>query len=180
QPSRRSLLAGAALFTAGTAMAQDQTAPWPVEANKGAPILGPRNPPLETENPDALQPPDTDRGGMPNLKFSFAAEHVKMRDGGWAREVSQRELAIHTTIAGVNMGLAAGGVRELHWHKEAEWSFMLAGTARITAVDTDGHNFVSDVGPGDLWYFPEGIPHSIQGLAPDGAEFVLAFTSGAF
>jgi oxalate decarboxylase len=179
QPSRRSLLAGAALVTAGTAMAQDK-APQPVEGNKGAPILGPRNPPIEAQNPDAVQPLPTDRGGVPNLKFSFAQAHVKIREGGWSREVTQRELPIATTIAGVNMRLAAGGVRELHWHKEAEWSFMLAGTARITAVDTDGHNFVADVGPGDLWYFPEGIPHSIQGLQPDGAEFVLAFTSGSF
>jgi oxalate decarboxylase len=180
QPSRRALLAGAAMLTAGTAMAQDKSAPMPVEGSRGAPILGPRNPPREAQNPDGLQPPPTDRGALPNLKFSFADAHVKMREGGWSREVTQREMPIATTIAGVNMRLTAGGIRELHWHKEAEWSFMLAGQARITAVDTDGHNFVADVGPGDLWYFPEGIPHSIQGLQPDGAEFVLAFTSGAF
>lgn len=57
---------------------------------------------------------------------------------------------------------------------------MLAGKARITAVDNDGHNFTDDVEPGDLWYFPSGIPHSIQGLPPDGAEFVLAFPDGGF
>ena len=78
------------------------------------------------------------------------------------------------------MRLNSGGVRELHWHKAAEWSFMLAGKARITAVDNDGHNFTDDVEPGDLWYFPSGIPHSIQGLPPDGAEFVLAFPDGGF
>ena len=78
------------------------------------------------------------------------------------------------------MRLEPGGVRELHWHKEAEWSFMLAGKARITAVDNDGHNFVADVEAGDLWYFPSGIPHSIQGLEPEGAEFVLAFPNGSF
>jgi oxalate decarboxylase len=33
---------------------------------------------------------------------------------------------------------------------------------------------------GDLWYFPSGIPHSIQGLPPDGCEFLLAFPSGKF
>ena len=43
------------------------------------------------------------------------------------------------------MRLMAGGARGLHWHKEAEWAFMLAGQARITAVDGDGHNFVADV-----------------------------------
>ena len=83
-------------------------------------------------------------------------------------------------MAGVNMRLNPGGVRELHWHKQAEWSFMLAGQARITSVDNDGHNFVSDVSAGDLWYFPAGIPHSIQGLAPDGCEFLLVFDEGGF
>jgi hypothetical protein len=50
---------------------------------------------------------------MPNLRFSFADAHVKMRDGGWAREVTRRELPVASAIAGVNMRLTAGGVREL-------------------------------------------------------------------
>ena len=78
------------------------------------------------------------------------------------------------------MRLKSGGLRELHWHKQAEWSFMLAGNARITAVDNDGLNFVADVGPGDLWYFPGGIPHSIQGLPDEGCEFLVAFPDGEF
>src|SRR5215467_8627468 len=57
---------------------------------------------------------------------------------------------------------------------------MLYGKARITGVDANGRNFVDDVGVGDLWYFPSGIPHSIQGLEPDGAEFLLVFDDGSF
>jgi oxalate decarboxylase len=77
------------------------------------------------------------------------------------------------------MRLTPGGVREMHWHKQAEWSYMLNGRARITAVDQDGRNFVDDVGEGDLWYFPAGIPHSIQGLE-QGCEFLLVFDDGSF
>jgi oxalate decarboxylase len=33
---------------------------------------------------------------------------------------------------------------------------------------------------GDLWIFPGGIPHSIQGLGPDGCEFLLVFDDGNF
>ncbi len=55
---------------------------------------------------------------------------------------------------------------------------MLLGRARITAVDQDGRNFIADVGPGDLWYFPAGIPHSIQGL--EHCEFLLVFDDGNF
>jgi oxalate decarboxylase len=179
QPTRRTLIAAAAAVAAGAASAQNR-APQPVEGNKGAPVLGPRNPERETENSDLVQPPATDNGSVPNLRFAFSDTHVKIREGGWSREVTQRELPVATTIAGVNMRLTAGGVRELHWHKEAEWSFMIAGNARITAADNDGHNFVADVAAGDLWYFPPGIPHSIQGLQPDGCEFLLAFPSGSF
>src|ERR1700732_4087269 len=71
---------------------------------------------------------------------------------------------VSKNIAGVNMRLNRGGVRELHWHKAAEWAYLLYGNARITAVDAQGRNFIDDVGVGDLWYFPSGIPHSIQGL----------------
>jgi oxalate decarboxylase len=78
------------------------------------------------------------------------------------------------------MRLTPGGIRELHWHDAGEWALMLNGTARITAVDNDGKGFVSDVGPQDLWYFPTGVPHSIQGLGPNGCEFLLVFDDGKF
>jgi oxalate decarboxylase len=57
---------------------------------------------------------------------------------------------------------------------------MLYGTARITAIDADGKSFVADVKKNDLWFFPSGVPHSIQGLNPDGCEFLLVFDDGDF
>ncbi|HEX4276023.1 MAG TPA: cupin domain-containing protein [Bryobacteraceae bacterium] len=154
--------------------------PEPIESTKGGTDIGPRDQVRDTENPDILKPPSTDRGLVPNLRFSFADAHMNLQDGGWSREVTQRELTIATEMAGVNMRLKTGGVRELHWHKQAEWSIMLAGDARITAVDNNGKSFIADVQAGDLWYFPAGIPHSIQGLGPDGCEFLLAFPDGSF
>jgi len=68
----------------------------------------------------------------------------------------------------------------LHWHTAAEWAFMLYGSARITCIDPEGKSFVADVKEGDLWYFPTGIPHSIQGLPSDGAEFLLVCDDGNF
>jgi oxalate decarboxylase len=153
--------------------------PQPIRGDRGATILGPRNVPLERENPDLLASPSTDAGTIPNLKFSFAAARNRITLGGWGREVTARELPVATALAGVNMRLKPGGIRELHWHKEAEWAYMLAGRARITAVDAQGRNFIDDVGVGDLWNFPAGIPHSIQGLE-EGCEFLLVFDDGNF
>jgi oxalate decarboxylase len=153
--------------------------PQPIRNGKGATDPGPRNVPRDRENPDLLTPPETDSGTVPNLRFSFGDSHNRLESGGWAREVTRRELPVATELAGVNMRLAPGGVREMHWHKQAEWGYMLAGDARITAVDAEGRNFVDDLGVGDIWYFPPGIPHSIQGLS-DGCEFLLVFDDGDF
>src|SRR5947199_61286 len=130
--------------------------------------------------PDRVRPPATDHGTLPTLRWSFADSHVKMREGGWSRQTTVRELPASTDLALVNMRLKAGGVRELHWHKAAEWAFMLKGRARITAIDPDGRAFQDDVGEGDLWNFPSGIPHSVQGLEGDGCEFLLVFDDGHF
>jgi oxalate decarboxylase len=184
--SRRAVMTVAAggLLTTAAAAANAQTAgeavPQPQRPGHGGTDLGPRNVVLDRQNPDILVPPSTDHGTLPNLRFSFSDAHMRLETGGWTRQVTVRELGVSKDIAGVNMRLNAGGVRELHWHKAAEWAFMLYGTARITAIDAEGRNFVDDVGVGDLWFFPAGIPHSIQGLGPDGCEFLLVFDDGDF
>ncbi|MGH7155497.1 MAG: cupin domain-containing protein, partial [Acetobacteraceae bacterium] len=69
-------------------------------------------------------------------------------------------------------------MRELHWHLAAEWGFMSYGHCRVTVMDPTGRAYVADVRAGDLWYFPVGFPHSLQGLEPDGCEFLLALDDG--
>jgi oxalate decarboxylase len=181
--SRRQLLAGGAATAAAAGAARiagaGGAAPEPIRGADGGTILAPRNEPLERENPDALAPPASDAGDLPNLKFSFADAHTRLTDGGWARQVTVSELPIATALAGVDMRLQPGAIRELHWHKQSEWSLMLAGGAQITAMDDQGRNFIANVGEGDLWFFPEGFPHSIQAL-DKGCEFLLVFDSGNF
>ena len=183
--SRRNVLTAAAAGTLATAVTAagaqaGETMTQPRRPGAGGTNPGPKNPVRASQNPDLLSPPATDHGVLPNLRFSFDDAHMRLASGGWTRQVTVRELGIAKNVAGVNMRLNAGGVRELHWHKAAEWAYMLYGAARITAIDAQGRNFVDDVGVGDLWYFPSGIPHSIQGLGPDGAEFLLVFDDGEF
>ncbi|MDI7865038.1 cupin domain-containing protein [Rhizobiaceae bacterium n13] len=151
----------------------------PIRATRGADDPGPRNLALDLQNPDILIPPNTDNGSLPNLKFPFALAHNRLEDGGWAREVTVREFPASKSMAGVNMRLGPGVVRELHWHKEAEWAYILQGTARLTVVDTDGNVSIQDLVPGDVWLVPTGIPHAIQGMA-EGTEFLLVFDDGNF
>src|SRR5438477_4193166 len=107
---------------------------------------GPKNTALDRENPNSVWAPETDSGTVPPFKYSFSLARKRLESGGWTRQVTARELPISKDIAGVEMRLTAGGVRELHWHVEAEWAIMLYGNARITAVDHEARSFVSDVG----------------------------------
>jgi oxalate decarboxylase len=141
---------------------------------------GPKNKALDAMDPDSVFPPGTDEGGQPPFKYPFSFSRKRIEEGGWTRQVTVRDLAISKKVAGVEMRLIKGGVRELHWHVSAEWAYMAYGSARITAVDQHGHAFVDDVSAGDLWLFPGGIPHSIQGLEPDGCQFLLVFDDGNF
>ena len=115
---------------------------------------------------------------MPLSWASFNNAPRRIQNGGWARQVTQDDFAVADTISGVNMRLTAGGIREMHWHQFAEWAYMTYGTCRITILDELGRPYVADVKEGDLWYFPAGLPHSLQGLGPDGCEFVICFDEG--
>jgi oxalate decarboxylase len=139
---------------------------------------GPQNPILAGQFPSFQDPPPTDVNGMDLFWASFNNAHKRIQDGGWAREVTQADFAISEAVSGVNMRLSAGGVRELHWHQQAEWAVMVDGKCRISVLDGDGRPAIRDVKQGDLWYFPPGLPHSLQGLGPTGAEFVLVFDNG--
>ena len=57
---------------------------------------------------------------------------------------------------------------------QAEWGYVYAGSVRIAAVDENGANQVDDLVVGDIWYFPKGQAHTIQGEFKDmGTRWTL-------
>jgi oxalate decarboxylase len=183
-PHRRQFLElGSATLAAGALGAYGQTRQEVETAehdHSSSLPIGKDNAAIYDQNPDSVMPPATDHGSLPSFKYPFELAHKRIQPGGWTRQVTVADLHISTSIAGVQMRLVAGGIRELHWHSAAEWAIMLFGNARITCIDPDGKSFVDDVKEGDIWNFPAGYPHSIQGLEPDGCEFLLVFDDGSF
>jgi oxalate decarboxylase len=162
----------------GLAQSREQVANG--EGNHSASNPGPKNKALQRMNPDSYLPPATDRGVIEPIWYSFDLVHRRIQDGGWTSQVTSKEFPSSQDIAGVTMRLTAGSYRELHWHSANEWAYMLYGNARVTVFEPNGKIFIGDVSEGDLWFFPTAHPHSIQGLGPDGCEFLLAFDQGNF
>jgi oxalate decarboxylase/phosphoglucose isomerase-like protein (cupin superfamily) len=62
---------------------------------------------------------------------------MRLEEGGWARETTVRELPTSKELAGVNMRLGPGVYRELHWHNESEWAYIIKvcfGTGTIELI----------------------------------------------
>ncbi|KAI4848954.1 oxalate decarboxylase, secreted [Aureobasidium sp. EXF-8845] len=142
---------------------------------------GPRNVLLEKQNPDLYIPPGTDAGDVANAKWPLGLSHNRhgKNGAGWARQQNVDLLPVAKNMAGVDMHLEPYAYRELHWHQANEWSYIMNGSVRINAVNEAGETFTDDLSAGDVWFFPAGIPHSIQ-AGPTGVEFLLVFDEGSF
>jgi oxalate decarboxylase len=184
--SRRSFLGvgSAALATVAmtglVAQAQEREDTRKAEGDHSSSDPGPENKVLLKQNRNTNMPPPTDHGDIGPIWYSFDLARKRVEEGGWTHQVTQRELPPSKDIAGVNMRLTSGSFRELHWHTANEWAYMEYGKARVTVLNPDGTMFIDDIGEGDLWFFPAGYPHSIQGLGEDGCQFLLVFDEGNF
>ena len=129
---------------------------------------------------DAALPHPADEE-MPETKYELEKQPLTTYPGGFSHEVTAKNFPISKGIAGVSMTLNPGGLRELHWHANAaEWAYVISGHARITVIDPEGRHEIKDFGPGDVWYFPRGHGHSLQGIGNEPCHFILAFDSGYF
>ncbi|KAM0228726.1 hypothetical protein ACHAP5_011864 [Fusarium lateritium] len=146
---------------------------------KGAVLLGGTNKELDLQNPDNLGQQPTDNGVVPNLKWSFSDSKTRLLKGGWVREQVIQDLPSSHDISGAQQHLVKGAIRELHWHKVAEWGIVYNGSVLISAVDEFGRYQEEVLNYGDIWYFPKGAAHTVQGLA-DENEYLLVFDEADF
>jgi oxalate decarboxylase len=162
---RRDFLTGAAAFAAGVTAALTAR-----RAEAGDPSFMNNVPdPLLTEKE------------LPQFKFALEKSIGRVMGKNSAKEATVKQLPISKGIAGVSMGLAPGGMRELHWHATAaEWGFVNKGRVRTTVLAPGGYTETNDFEPGDVWYFPRGHGHMLECLGDEPCHFVLIFDNGYF
>ena len=139
---------------------------------------------LSTESsqpPYGPAPAPLDGPELPSFRYSLGAQKTEQFNGGTAKEANVTGFPVSEKLAGVYMTLEPGALRELHWHANAaEWAYVIEGNCRVTTIDPAGQCEIVDFGPGDVWYFPRGHGHSIQGIGPGTCVFLLVFDNGYF
>jgi hypothetical protein len=56
----------------------DDLDPLPWRNGLGASVLGPWNPERARQSPDLVRPPSTDKGNLPNMRWSFVDSHIRI------------------------------------------------------------------------------------------------------
>ena len=135
----------------------------------------------EGQPPFGPTPPVLAGAQLPSFRFQLGAVAPRTWNGGWAKEATVAEFPVSEKLAGVLMSLNPGGLRELHWHANAaEWAYVIKGQCRVTTINPQGQSQIADFAAGDVWYFPRGFGHSIQGIGAEDCLFVLVFDNGYF
>jgi len=83
--------------------------------------------------------------------------------GGHLSIVDSRNFPIAKTIAAAIVTLSPGGLRELHWHPNAEeWLYFSKGHARATTFIGGANARTFDFSAGDTAVFPDNSGHYIE------------------
>ncbi len=118
---------------------------------------------------------------LPKFKYELEKKAPRLGEGGITRGASVKDFPASTGLAGVSMHLEPGAIRELHWHANAaEWGYVHTGCIRTTILHPDGTFYTDYFYPGDVWYFPKGYGHVLQGMGNDASHFILIFDNGDF
>ncbi len=135
--------------------------------------------------PETPAPPH--QGGLRNPpethKFRMLAEQAhSVHRGGREWRVGQDRFPISRTITGVILELEPGGLRELHWHPNAdEWQYVIQGTRiDVTLFGSHGRYRIETLAQGDVGYIPQGYGHSIENKGDRTARLLIALNTGHY
>lgn len=96
---------------------------------------------------------------------------------GSIRRLTADEFPLLERLSIKRMLLAAGSIREPHWHANAnELGYVLGGTVLITIVDNADAVSCIRVAAGEMFHIGSGALHAIENVGDDTAELVIVFS----
>src|SRR5438874_4596424 len=101
--------------------------------------------------------------------------------GGRVWQLDSRRFPISKTVTGMVFEIERGGMRELHWHPNAdEWQYVLSGRASVTLFGSGGRFRTETLGQGDVGYIPQGYGHSIENVGDSPLRILIGLNSGEY
>jgi oxalate decarboxylase len=136
--------------------------------------------------PPAEIPPNLqglDRTPPDSHKFRMLAQEPhSIHKGGREWRVGSDRFPIAKTVTGVILDLEPGGLRELHWHPNAdEWQYVIEGSdVNVTLFGSHGRYREETLNLGDVGYIPQGYGHSIENRGSKRCRVLIGFNTGHY
>jgi oxalate decarboxylase len=122
-------------------------------------------------------------GKIPNPS-TFALSSMpptKKTAGGEVRIADSRNFKASQTIAAALVKVYPGGLREMHWHPNAdEWQYYVSGEATMTIFNTGPRAVTQNFKPGDIGYVKKSLGHYIRNTGNTDLVFLEIFRSDRF
>ena len=97
------------------------------------------------------------------------------------RIVDSNTFKVSTTIAAAIVTVHPGGIRELHWHPNAdEWQYYISGSGKMTVFATGGRARTMDFQAGDVGYVLKTLPHYVENTGNTDLKFLEMFKSSFY
>jgi oxalate decarboxylase len=120
-------------------------------------------------------PPDSHKFRM------LAQDPHSIHKGGREWRVGSDRFPIAKTITGVILDLEPGGLRELHWHPNADkWQYVIEGKANVTLFGSHGRYRTEVLDKGDVGYISQGYGHSIENVGDRSCRVLIGFNTGHY
>jgi oxalate decarboxylase len=105
----------------------------------------------------------------------------KVTRGGQVKVIDTRNFPVSKTIAAAMVTIKPGGLRELHWHPNAdEWQYYLQGKARMTVFNTGPRAQTADFRAGDVGYVKKSLGHYVENVGDTDLVFMEIFKHERF
>jgi oxalate decarboxylase len=122
------------------------------------------------------------RGKSPK-DFAFRTMEMpptKQTKGGEVRIVDSSKFKVSTTAMAM-VTVHPGGMRELHWHPNAdEWQYFITGKGRMTVVATGNKARTMDFQEGDVGYVQKSLLHYVENTGDTDLVFLEIFKADRF
>lgn len=101
-------------------------------------------------------------------------------EGGATQVIDKHNFNV-TNLAALIIDLEPGGMREIHWHPDAdEIQYYISGTARMTVFDAVNNARTFDYVAGDVGYVPKTLAHYIENTGTEPVRVINVFHTGEY
>src|SRR5262249_17289308 len=106
---------------------------------------------------------------------------VSQTKGGTVRVADSSSFQVAKTVASVLVTIEPGGMRQMHWHPNAdEWQYYIKGKARMGVFNTGPNVRTMDFNPGDIGYVKKNYGHYVQNVGDTELQFFAVFRAAHY